>query len=351
MKRAVLTVLYCLTFAVPQAEAVGNPKDAGTAKGFFRWTDKDGKVHYGDRLPPEQTQTGGVKFEAGGLSKKSIEGAKTPEQLAAEKRLNHLRTEQQRLLLEQSDRDQALLRSFRSEKEIRLALQGNINTLDTQLKVIRANLQRQQEKIAPLQQRMEAVQKEGKPISKGLADNMNAVQLQIKTYQDQIVKTEAEKNMLSERAERDVARLNTLQSRQDGANRTLSESASGNAVDLLLGAVPCHSQATCDKAWDAARAYLAQRIPAPLTIDTERILRTVEPAGESEFALIVTHVSASLGDTTAQPPQSAAPQHADQSGAGTDTLFLDVRCQLSTAGKALCAGAQAQEIRSGFAKA
>lgn len=333
MKRAVLLpVLCCLAFVLQPAEAADKAKDAGTPKSFFRWTDQAGVVHYGDRLPPEQSQVGGVKYDARGLGKKNIEGAKTAEQLEAEKRLNHLRVEQQRLLAEQSDRDQALLRSFRSDNEIRLALQGNLNTLDTQLKVIRANLQRQLEKIAPLQQRIDAIQKEGKPIPKGLADNMSAVQLQIKTYQDQIVKTEAEKNTFSERAERDVARLNALKSRQAGAGRTLSESAAGSAVDLLVGAAPCNGKAGCDKAWDAARAYLIQQIAAPLAIDTERILRTVEPADEGEFALMVTRI-------------------AGQNGDDNDTLFLDVRCQLSVAGQTLCAGSKAQDVRQSFRKA
>lgn len=334
MKRAVFVVLCCLTFAVQAADAPP-PKasfgkvSSGSAKGFFRWTDKDGVVHYGDHLPPEQSQVGGTKYGAAGLGKQTIEGAKTPEQLEAEKRLKQLRVEQERLVNEQKDRDQALLRSFRSDEEVRLALKGNLSTLDTQLKVIQVNLQRQQEKLAPLQQNVANLQKEGKPVSKGLTDNLDAVQRQVASYQDQIAKTEKEKQALTEHAEQDVARLNALKAQQNGSNRTPSETAQGQAMDLLLGAVSCRGKEICDKGWDAARSYLQKRLPVPLSIDTERILRTAEPSGDSEFAMLVTHISGQNGD---------------------DTFFLDIRCLRSVSGQALCTSDKAQEVRREFRK-
>lgn len=322
MKRAFIAVLCSLAFAA-HGEA---PKTEG--KSFFRWTDKEGKVHYGDRLPPEQSQVGGVKYDPSGLNKQAIEGAKSPEQLEAEAKLKRLRADQERLLNEQKDHDQALLRSFRSEEEVRMALQGNLNTLNTQLKLIQANLQRQQEKLAPLQQQVDGLQKAGKPLPKDVAKNLEAVQRQVAAYQEQIAKNEAEKVVLTERSERDVLRLRVLKA-QAGNGRSLSEPAKGNAVDLIAGTVPCQSRETCDKGWGAAREYLKKLTTEPLAMDTDRILRTAEPASESELAVIVVRISGQSGDT----------------------LFLDLRCARTNAGQLLCAGDRSREIRQGFRKA
>lgn len=320
MKHAVIAVLCCLALVAQAADS---------GKNFFRWTDKDGNVHYGDHLPPEQSLRGGIKYDASGLNKQAIEGAKSAEQLSAEGKLKHLRVEQERLLNEQTDRDQALLRSFRSEEEVRMALQGNLNTLNAQIKVVQANLQRQQEKLAPMQQQVDNLKKAGKAVGKGLAENFDEVQRQVTGYQEQIDKTEQEKAAYAERAEQDVARLNTLKSQQGGSGRALSESAKGSAADLLIGAVPCHDNETCGKAWDAARKYLKKQTTGALSIDTDRILRTAEPASESDVAMILIRIS----------------------GQNSNTLFLDVRCQRSSVGQALCDGPKSQEMRQGFRNA
>lgn len=322
MNRAVIAML-CLASAAQVWGAVEG------GKSFYRWTDKEGKVHYGDRLPPEQTQLGGVKYDASGIKKQSIEGARTPEQLEAAAKLKHLHAEQARLFAEQADRDQALLRSFRNEEEVRMALQGNLNTLNAQVKVIQANLQRQQEKLAPLQQQADAAQKAGKQVPKGLADNLATIQHQVTSYQSQIVNAEKEKQILVERAETDVARLKALKTRPDSNSRTLTESAQGDALDLLVGAVPCLGDESCGKGWSAAQAYLQKTSAEPLFIATDRILRTMEPVSESGFALTVVRIAGQTGDT----------------------LFLDVRCSHSSIGQALCASSKSQDIRQEFRQA
>lgn len=321
-KRIIITVLCCLSFAV-QGEEAKNP-----GKEFFRWTDKEGKVHYGDHLPPEQSLIGGIKYDARGLNKQIIEGAKTPEQLEAESTLKSLRAEQQRLLNEQSDRDQALLRSFRSEEEVHMALQGNLNTLNSQIKVIQANLQRQQEKLAPIQQQVDDLQKASKPVPKPVSDNLSAVQRQVSGYQEQIAKSETEKRLYTERAERDIARLKMLKTPVD-SGRPISESAKGSALELMLGAARCANLETCNKNWDAARRYLQTFTTEPLTIDTDRILRTGEPTSEEGFALMVVRTTGQTGEI----------------------LFLDVRCSRSSIGQTLCAGDKAHEVRLKFRKA
>lgn len=331
MNRAVLALLCGLAVAAQAAEeskAPGKTVNPGApAKSFFRWTDKEGKVHYGDHLPAEQAQTGGVKYDPTGLSKQTIEGAKSPELLAAEAKLKHLRTEQERLFSEQADRDQSLLRSFRGEEEVRMALQGNLNTLNTQLKLIQANLQRQQEKLTPLRQQADAAQKAGKPVPKNVADNLAATQKQVAGYQEQIAKNEEEKKLLAERCERDVARLNALKSQASLGGHSLSEAATGNAIDLLAGTLSCPTKEICGKGWAAARSYLQRFTIQPLSVDTDHILRTMEPASENEMALVVVRLSGQEGET----------------------LFLDTRCARSNAGQALCSGEKSLAVRRDFA--
>lgn len=134
--------------------------------------------------------------------------------------------------------------------------------------------------------------------------------------------------MLTERSERDVARLRVLKTLSSNG-RSVTEAAKGSAIDLVAGAVRCSDKESCDKGWNAAREYAKKLTAEPLTIDTDRLLRTAEPTSDNDLAVIVARIPGQNGDT----------------------LFLDLRCGRTSVGQALCAGDRSREIRQGFRKA
>jgi len=296
----------------------------------YRWVDEKGAVHYSDRVPPDQAKLRRSKLDSEGREVEVLDGAKSPEQIEMENQLKQLRLEQERILAAQRDRDQVLFRTYRSEEEMNLALQGKLNMLDSLIKVTEANKQRQQALLSGQEQRAADLAKKGQAAPKNLNDTIEATRRQIANYDGKIKRLEAEKAAISKRFAEDIARLKLIKHQGLGWHQTWHDSVSAadkpNAEGIIISAVTCTAGAMCDKAWSLARAYLRQQIDAPLSIDNDKILQTANLRNDRDFAITVTRMT----------------------GKTEDILFLDIRCRPSTVGEELCASSGVHRIRAGF---
>lgn len=90
------------------AFAGGNGNDKGIT---YRWTDEQGVVHYGDRIPPQYAQKERSVLNSQGVEVRKLDAQKTPEQLAAEQRL-------QQGVIRQKQHDAFLTNTYTSVKDI-----------------------------------------------------------------------------------------------------------------------------------------------------------------------------------------------------------------------------------------
>ncbi len=309
------------------AAAYGTDSDAAT----YRWVDEKGMVHYSDRVPPEEAKRRRSKLDSEGREVEVVEGAKSPEQIESENRLKQLRLDQERILAEQRDRDVALLRTYRSEEEIDLALQGKLNMLDSLIKVTEANRQRQQALLEGQEKRAADLEKKRQAVPKVLRDAIESARKQIVQQDEKIRRIEAEKASISDSFAKTKARFKSINDPKLGLGGYQAWLESQNFADksdtgeVVVSAVDCAAGAMCDKAWRLARAYVLERTGA-LAIDNDRVLQTATPRDEREFMITVTRITRKT----------------------ENILFLDIRCRPSTVGEALCASSEVRQIRTGF---
>ncbi|MGZ8249489.1 hypothetical protein, partial [Methylomagnum sp.] len=235
----------------------------------------------------------------------------------------------EKILAEQRDRDLALLRTYRSPKEIFTALQGKLDTLDGIAKITQMNRQRQKEQLMAQEQRAAELERQGQAVSQNLRDLIQAARRQIANYDLKLRDIEAEKAALTERHTKDATRFEALEAqlKNPGQRPTSGTATTGaNAGGDETSAIACSAVSTCDRAWALAREYVIKSSSLPLSVDTERIIQTAAPANDNEFGVTVTRI---------------ADKH-------EYIIFLDVRCRPSSIGEALCAGARAREVRANF---
>ncbi len=293
----------------------------------YRWVGEDGSVHYSDQVPPEEAKQPRTKLSPSAKPIQLIEGAKTQEQLVQAKRLKQLRSEQQHILAEQKARDLSLLRTYHSEEEMQMALQGKLNTVESSRKIIEANRQHQEEILQSLVTRAADSEMAGQAVPKNLLDSIQATRAQIATYQEQIRLLENTKAEIAASFGKDLNRFKSL-----AALRNISGLGSQDwrtqdpQVDVgILSAVSC-PPLLCDKAWAMAKEYLKSKLGRHLVTETETILQTAIPHEPNEIGVLVVRIR----------------------GKTEDTLFLDTSCQPSSLGDELCTGPLAREIRAGF---
>lgn len=152
----------------------------------YKWVDKDGVVHFGDQVPPEYAGTNRQVLNEAGVAVSSEDGAKTPEQIAAEKAAaKQAEDERQRAILA-ARRDQVLLDTYLSVEEIEALRDRRLELIDTQIKVTENYLQGLRDILQKLQQEASAFKPYStdpnappidEKLAKELANTMDSVML------------------------------------------------------------------------------------------------------------------------------------------------------------------------------
>jgi hypothetical protein len=108
-RRASVSVLVAASICASLAFGAANSsKDKSVS---YRWVDENGVVHYGDRIPPQYAPNERSVLNSQGVEVKHLDAQKTPEQLAAEERV-------QEGVVKQKQHDSFLLSTYTSVKDI-----------------------------------------------------------------------------------------------------------------------------------------------------------------------------------------------------------------------------------------
>jgi hypothetical protein len=106
-----LGMLLAFAGLAPIAANAGPGSSAADKGVAYRWTDEQGVVHYGDRIPPQYAQKERAVLNSRGVEVRRLDAQKSPEQAAAEART-------QQSVLRQKQHDAFLMTNYGSVKDI-----------------------------------------------------------------------------------------------------------------------------------------------------------------------------------------------------------------------------------------
>src|SRR5689334_8914351 len=120
LPRVLLGMLSAFAGFVPVATASDKDKSI-----TYRWTDEQGVVHYGDRIPPQYTQRERAVLNSQGVVVRRLDAEKTPEQAAAEAIANHN-------VVRQKQHDAFLISTYSSIKDIEVVRDARLDQVHGQ---------------------------------------------------------------------------------------------------------------------------------------------------------------------------------------------------------------------------
>lgn len=119
---------------------------AGEAGKVYSWVDENGQRHFGDSIPPEYAELDKELLNDRGIQIDTLEGRKSPEQIAEEKRL-----EEERIAKEAQRRaDRALLATYLTRDEIIMHRDRRVELFQAQARVTEMFLKNLQRRLAGL---------------------------------------------------------------------------------------------------------------------------------------------------------------------------------------------------------
>ena len=210
-KQLLIATLAFSLFAPAQVQAAESGKSIGR---LYKWKDENGKVHYGDKIPPQYAKQERKVLNEQGVEVKTLEAAKTPEQLAEEERLAEQRREQERVAAERASHDRMLLATFSTEDDMVMTRDGKIAAIDGILRVTRGRIDNLEENLSGLTRRAAELERAGKPIPDSLHEEILGARGQVQRYLDYIATKRREQEVIRAQFEVDIRRFRELRAAQ-----------------------------------------------------------------------------------------------------------------------------------------
>lgn len=297
---------------------------------LYKWVDEDGHTHYSDKIPPKESRRARTELDESGVTVNQVDAAKSREQLLREAEEERLRKEQHRLAEKQRQADRVLLRTFRTEDDILMTRNGQIQAVDTYIRVTRASIKRLKSTLDEMQQNAAKLELSGQTISKRYLKDIETKRQALKDAYQSIIDREDEKNRIRQAFAKDLKRFRELKHLVRGNDPLLE--ANQSYSDALVNVYQCGNDPICAGPWERAKVYLMQHSTTPLRMQGENILMTGIPAENDDISITMSRIN-------------------DQK-TGQTLIFMDLQCKETTMGETLCKrGEKVQRIKDNFQSA
>ena len=184
---------------------------AAETERVYKWVDETGQVHYGDSIPPEYSDLPKQILNDHGVTVDHLEGRKTEEQVAAEKRAKDLALQKEL----QQRADQALLQTYLSVDEIVMHRDRRIELFQAQSRVTELYLRNLERRLTKLKRdasryRPYSEDPDAPLIEPDLVSDINDTQATIARHQQNLLKFQSDEQQMIARFEGDINRFKSL---------------------------------------------------------------------------------------------------------------------------------------------
>ena len=182
---------------------------------LYKWTDRNGVVHYGDKIPPEYADLDRDVLNEHGVAVAFEEGAITEEErLAAAAREEQQEADRQ-ARLEIARRDRMLLETYLTVGDIEDLRDRRLELLESQIKVTELYLGNLRKRLVGLQNEASrfkpyTLREDAPQIPADLALDISRTTASIALYEQTLARTRADQAALKSSFDEDISRFRQL---------------------------------------------------------------------------------------------------------------------------------------------
>jgi len=207
------------TVGIILALAISVAGPVWATKQMYRWVDSNGKVHYGDTIPPEYAKQGSKEMTKSGRVVKETAPALTPEQIKARAEAEARDKEAKEKAEEQKRRDKALLASYTTVGELDLAEKRNLEAVDLQIKSNELRIKSVQGRLDGLKKQEAGFAARKRPVPSDLTADIKQAETEIDHLRGNIQDANREKDALRARFAADRKRYMELKGMSDAGGQ------------------------------------------------------------------------------------------------------------------------------------
>jgi len=175
--------------------------------GMYRWVDGNGRVHYGDTLPPTYQQSGAAEMsKQGNIIKRTQSEAERRAQAEHEAEQKRIQDEQQK----QAQLDRALTQTYTTEAEIDLARDRALENYKLMIRGAEIRASAVDANLVDLRTRIANIQKAGRKVGPGLQEQLDQAVRESEELKRTVLKNQNAMVQVREKYEADKLRFREL---------------------------------------------------------------------------------------------------------------------------------------------
>jgi hypothetical protein len=187
---------------------------AWAAGKLYKWVDENGEVHYSDKLPPADAMKQHKEINQQGITTKEVDRAKTEQERIQEKAeqaaLEAERRKQAEIEAKQRARDQTLLDTYTTERDLLLARDEHLGSMDSIISLTQSNNAILQTQIDDTKQKIDTMKKSGKEPPENVVKKLENLQGQFDKNAAYLKIKDTERVELKKKFDDDLARYREL---------------------------------------------------------------------------------------------------------------------------------------------
>lgn len=160
---------------------------------LYKWVDDQGVTHYGETIPPEYANRDTKMLDKGRVTDRS-ESFDDKKKNSAKKE-----TAEDKAALEARRKDEALLNSYTTDKEIDLARDRSLLQIEARINSFNTLIQSAQTTLGELRQESASITKNGRPIPQSLTEDIANAETRIANLKKDLESNQKESDMVKAR--------------------------------------------------------------------------------------------------------------------------------------------------------
>ncbi len=200
-------IVLCLYLAAPAALGAS-----------YKWTDEQGRVHYGDTIPPADIHRPHEKLDKQGLVDRKVDAAPNPTQRAELRRRTQEQAAEQEEARRREIRDQFLIETYQDAAQVKAAYDAKLASIDSSISLATSVVDKLTARRAALARNAAANERGGEATLK-LQQGIRDIDQQLEHQRSYIEERRSERRGLEQAAVQDIARFEQLQAEQLEAQR------------------------------------------------------------------------------------------------------------------------------------
>ncbi len=296
-----------------------------SANKYYRYKDDKGKLVVSSTLPPEVSQKGYDIVNNMGIILESVAPRKTQEQLEAELADKAKREEEAKIQKEQEQLDSILMNSYTDISDIERARDNELLSRLRDSMLLKQNIRRLTRMLEDTQTRAARDERLGKEIGKSILKDIDIFKKRIAAEKQEVIKVEENHDRINQRYSSSIIRFNELKAEEQLRRHRQNENASDKLSTITY---KCSDINKCNTAWQGALRFANENSTSEVAWANETTIMMRKPGKDTDISIMVSRVK-SLDNKAS-------------------SLVMEIRCNKTQAGEALCNSDQAHQIEQDF---